>query len=681
METPIQDDYKAITFLNNTGDVEDGSSAIFMDGQYFIPANTKTILLPDDETQYLIHNTGDILFNCTDDNAIFNSNEVFHLVNNIENEEVQDQNQIVYFTNDVDVSPKGEISLMDVIEPSMIKNKTETEFLNLGSILDVRNENEFMENDETNGLQYIVQLQNFNSFQNAGDVKMENISEQSYNTFEGDVESSLPVDISKITGKNLLTGQTVTLDSYLEKVRNSSKELILNQTEGNSRRKNEQTALSNLLNKKLTIGKTLKGQRLIGKVIHVGKKDAQEEQAVIDMQSETVEELHLPDEIGVDLSASYYDAVENHVPNSVIIEDNQNDEENILLENMNEMLILDRPEVAIEFDDRPNEDQTTDDKKIDEHMVEYVTKTMSNLMNMEVVLKKLKRKNLLIKVLERVIEDDQVKVNTSQVRGHLEMLGGWQKHEYEEKWVFKMDTEKGDDGNDEWLELWSRKFPETMKLAISIIKVDDRIKSTKVNLNYNLEKCNVCSKGFKSTYKLRTHMKLSHNVDYQYRCQICDQSLENKEVYYQHRKYHVDMKELFPCTECGRHFLNVQKLLKHLSTHSNDGLRVNWTVCGESTENVSTWKEDGCKNESSNKSNKLFQGRNRSVEGNIDVKNCYVCKVCNRTFSRYSNLQRHSEIHGTKNSMAIYSCSMCGCTYNYISSLTRHIVQNHISAT
>lgn len=89
-------------------------------------------------------------------------------------------------------------------------------------------------------------------------------------------------------------------------------------------------------------------------------------------------------------------------------------------------------------------------------MMDYVSDTMSNLVNMESVLKKLKRKNLLIKVIERVVEEDQAKVNNFQIGGHIEMLGGWQRHEYEENWVFKSDFEK--DGGDcgEWNKLWSR---------------------------------------------------------------------------------------------------------------------------------------------------------------------------------------------------------------------------------
>ncbi|XP_045466336.1 zinc finger protein with KRAB and SCAN domains 8-like isoform X2 [Harmonia axyridis] len=689
METK-QVENQEITFWNDIISRGESSSAILMDGQYFVPANTKTILFPDDETQYFIHNTGDTLFSNNDEN-VFGDDEIIHLMNNSESGNLEDHNQIIYFANDhadskLDMSNETDIlhevglALMDGMEPSMKKIKVEGEFFDLDSLLDISNDNEIVQNNEMNGFQYVVQLQNFDSFQQIQDF--EETSDHVYNTSIVEVESPKPIEISKITGKNLITGQIVTLDSYLEKVKKSSKKLMLQNTEMvslNVGKKNEHTALGNLLNKKLTIGKTVNGQRLIGKVIHVGKKDEDDETSVINMNSE----INL-DESYNELTTSYHDAVEEHVPSSVIIENNQNDK-NILTENINAMLIEDNAQQTVTLDDQI---QLKDSKEtdIDHNILDYVSRTMSNLMNMESVLKKLKRKNLLIKVVEKAVGEEQVKVNNFQIRGHLEMLGGWQKHEYEEKWIFKMDYEKGREDCGEWIELWSRKFPETMKLTITIVKVDGLIQSTKVSLNYNLEKCSICSKEFKSIYKLKTHMTVSHKVKHQYQCQICDKSLDNKDTFNQHRKYHVDRKELFSCDKCDKHFLSLQRFTKHMNNHSLDDLKLSCTVCDEVFDKISSWREHMLRHDG--KSNKIFHNRARSNYMNADinchsrdVKNCYVCKVCNRTFSRYSNLQRHSEIHGTKNSLPLYSCSMCGCTYNYISSLTRHIVQNHISTT
>lgn len=65
----------------------------------------------------------------------------------------------------------------------------------------------------------------------------------------------------------------------------------------NETTKNDHNALSNLLNKKLTLGKTVNGQRLIGKVIHVGKKMTEKDESEIQMQlqSEEVEKDYIFD--------------------------------------------------------------------------------------------------------------------------------------------------------------------------------------------------------------------------------------------------------------------------------------------------------------------------------------------------------------------------------------------------
>lgn len=158
-----------------------------MDGQYFVPANTKTILFPDDETQYFIHNTGlkiyityfclweklvifhsimvniksilgDTLFSNNDEN-VFGDDEIIHLMNNSESGNLEDHNQIIYFANDhadskLDMSNETDIlhevglTLMDGMEPSMKKIKVEGEFFDLDSLLDISNDNEIVQNNE-----------------------------------------------------------------------------------------------------------------------------------------------------------------------------------------------------------------------------------------------------------------------------------------------------------------------------------------------------------------------------------------------------------------------------------------------------------------------------------------------------------------------------------------------------
>lgn len=85
-------------------------------------------------------------------------------------------------------------------------------------------------------------------------------------------------DLSKITGKNLLTGQTVSLHNYMDKLHKKIKESKVKSFETSQKRRaaGAPAGLKALLNKKLTLGKTSSGKRLVGKVIYVEKNKKNE---------------------------------------------------------------------------------------------------------------------------------------------------------------------------------------------------------------------------------------------------------------------------------------------------------------------------------------------------------------------------------------------------------------------
>lgn len=81
------------------------------------------------------------------------------------------------------------------------------------------------------------------------------------------------MDLSKITGKNLITGQTVTLHGYIDKLQRKNVEMLATNT-NHRRQKND---LDKLLHKKLMLCKTNDGKRLVGKIIHVEKNSRKPE--------------------------------------------------------------------------------------------------------------------------------------------------------------------------------------------------------------------------------------------------------------------------------------------------------------------------------------------------------------------------------------------------------------------
>lgn len=96
-----------------------------------------------------------------------------------------------------------------------------------------------------------------------------------------------PVDISLITGRNLITGQTVTLHDYMAKLQrkmhkdtnaglytDNRSSNVLSLDHKQLARKANGLPLDTLLNKKIKLGKTTKGKTLVGRIISVGKTGA-----------------------------------------------------------------------------------------------------------------------------------------------------------------------------------------------------------------------------------------------------------------------------------------------------------------------------------------------------------------------------------------------------------------------
>lgn len=82
------------------------------------------------------------------------------------------------------------------------------------------------------------------------------------------------VDLDKITGKNLITGQTVTLDKYFNKL----KQRITNSQSTNSKKQlnsfvhkinNDKKNLNSSSNKKVVVGTTKEGKKIYGQILQI----------------------------------------------------------------------------------------------------------------------------------------------------------------------------------------------------------------------------------------------------------------------------------------------------------------------------------------------------------------------------------------------------------------------------
>lgn len=117
-------------------------------------------------------------------------------------------------------------------------------------------------------------------------AQQEVIEDDENSVLEENDDSNLTMDddtdiISKITGRNLITGQTVTLDKYLHRLQrkmhiDDPKSSKTNQQE------NESENLDPIINKKLVLGRTSNGKKLVGKILKItkGNNYCEKEQSV-----------------------------------------------------------------------------------------------------------------------------------------------------------------------------------------------------------------------------------------------------------------------------------------------------------------------------------------------------------------------------------------------------------------
>ncbi|KAK4878742.1 hypothetical protein RN001_011248 [Aquatica leii] len=445
-----------------------------------------------------------------------------------------------------------------------------------------------------------------------------------------DTFNETALDLDKITGRNLITGQTVTLDSYFNKLQKR-----LYEDSESSVRKRKCSDNDELLNKKVLIGKTANGKKIVGKILHV-----QTNKTLENVKVETVDvgEVSQPQII-----------IKKHV---------------VTREN---------------FDSN-------------------VGKTLAGLMDLETVQHKLRDKNLVVKLVDKVYEfgTDNFSKTISYVYGHMELL---EEGEAQQKWCFVLhndppsdDAESSNaDSNeavaDVSLQMDNGYNDSNDTVSLTILTVIDRNgkKSTRVNLNPQQprNKCHLCSKEFKTALQVRKHISNVHLSEKWTSCDVCGKMFTNAAFLQRHKKIHTGEK-WYQCPKCPKSFNTAGSLKRHLTVHDPSLRPLECSVCVQRFTDESSLRKHllihtGIRAYLCEFCNRAFRNQgdlnfHRRIHDPIKQ---FSCEVCGRAFSRHSNMIRHAEIH--RGTGALHQCDICGCSYSFISSLTRHIVQKHIS--
>ncbi|CAH0549438.1 unnamed protein product [Brassicogethes aeneus] len=528
----------------------DGTQAILVNG-HIIQGDSQTIVLQegDDLAQYYVDENNEQILITEENEDAMEENSV---VQYIEQDDCNGEQQVVYISN------SDQLILNDVIETDNLENdEYEVNQLELnGEVVDF---DDIMQ-QENQGGSTIVDENGFllNGYHYAV-LKDGKLHLKTYTPEEQQEVDPLlntmdvnETDLSKITGKNLLTGQTVTLHKYLDKIHRKNTEI-----KSWSRKK---TDLNNLLNKKLPLCKTSDGKRLIGKVIHVEKRL-------------------------VDIEAS---------------EGNTGEMQTNVCETETEQVQL-PPQTVVE----ERKVSTKKVCKVDPEDQEHISRTLAGIMTMETVKKKLLDKTIVIRLLEKKhIKENKSRKRVSYSVGHMEQQQN--EMENEEKWVYVQHADENE------VILYEHSVNISIQMTIEL-NGERKVKVILNDENFQTpgqekHSCQECGKHFSNPQSLKRHMqnnklkcetcfqRFGHELAFKkhmathvksFQCEVCMKKFVGFAEYNQHKKVHSN-DSCFECFTCGKSFSRYSNLMRHVEIHRGGEALYTCDICGSSYNYISS---------------------------------------------------------------------------------------------
>jgi KRAB domain-containing zinc finger protein len=224
----------------------------------------------------------------------------------------------------------------------------------------------------------------------------------------------------------------------------------------------------------------------------------------------------------------------------------------------------------------------------------------------------------------------------------------------------------------------------SVEFVLILTNPDKSFESSKIKLEIENHRCEICFKVFANKYYLKDHMR-THQPKVQ--CKIC-----NKSLTVQSMKDHMRNHELkkhakkFNCDKCGKDFFLKRLLAFHLSTHlkfknfkcevcflslaSKLNLRNHLRIT-HGIENQE-FKCRKCSFTSTNHKEALLH-RSKEHNGNL-------CKICDKTFWRKKIFENHMQIHENIDTKR-QSCKVCGMKFDSLRGFEIHFDRSHRNKT
>nr|CAI5825723.1 unnamed protein product [Callosobruchus analis] len=553
----------------------DGTQAFFLDGALIADSsngNGQTYILQDSDLgQYYIQESDGIVV--SEENKLSGTDFLEAVPSLSGEQDSSSQTPLIQFIDD-------EGNLVNAQIPSILYIQDETETGQYQLVQDLQAEADGMqaiqlETNQVVELKDLIQQQEETTVQIEGDenryqyviLKDGNLHIQSYPKYEDNdnidkVVYDAPKEWENITGRNLITGKQLSLQSLVENQRKLGSP---------KRKRKKKGGLEELLNKKLNLGRTVDGKKLVGKIIHIGKRKQKDEAVIKDakQENETTNSVEPTLTEVIKDGASFDDT---NLLQATFVEANSTQDGTIDsngFETTNVVQTISRKRVStaseIEF--------ILKRKVICNDVLEQISKTLIGLMRLESVSKRLKNKHLLIKVVEqKYVQSKKIyERNFSYSSGYMVEICSIDQEtgDLMESWSYE--HEGGIKEHPDAETLKKVMFKEVLRLTfvITLLKDGPHVKVV-MEPDDSLFRCRACDKTFKTKTQLDLHLSTLHSISLQMKqCDHCPFATASDAEWEDHRKYH-DGQHVLGCIEpgCEATFSTLEKLsIHHAEVH------------------------------------------------------------------------------------------------------------------